>query len=74
MYKRQVNDSPEKLEEFIKMITNGDGFDATVEAVGAPVSYTHLDPRQAVCARRGGCAKAHFTDTPCQLKGDLEND
>ena len=34
-----VNDSPEKLEEFIKMITNGDGFDATVEAVGAPSTF-----------------------------------
>ena len=34
-----VNDSPEKLTEFIGTVTGGDGFDATVEAVGAPATF-----------------------------------
>ena len=34
-----VYDSPEKLTEFIGTVTGGDGFDATVEAVGAPATF-----------------------------------
>lgn len=34
-----VNDSPEALKQFGEEITNGDGFDVTVEAVGAPATF-----------------------------------
>lgn len=34
-----INDSEEHLDAFIKEITNGDGFDVTVEAVGAPSTF-----------------------------------
>ncbi len=34
-----INDSAEHLDEFVQKITNGDGFDVTVEAVGAPATF-----------------------------------
>ncbi len=34
-----VNESPERLAEFVREITGGDGFDVTVEAVGAPSTF-----------------------------------
>lgn len=44
-----VNNSPEALDNFIKEITDGDGFDVTVEAVGAPATF--LNCVHAVCSR-----------------------
>ena len=44
-----VNDSPEALSRFIADITGGDGFDVTVEAVGAPSTF--LDPVRAAASR-----------------------
>ncbi len=34
-----VNDSPEALSDYVNTVTNGDGFDVTVEAVGAPSTF-----------------------------------
>ena len=34
-----VNDSPDALRAYVQKITNGDGFDVTIEAVGAPSTF-----------------------------------
>lgn len=34
-----VNDGPQALESFTKKVTGGDGFDVTIEAVGAPSTF-----------------------------------
>ena len=44
-----VNDSPERLVDFVQEITGGDGFDVTIEAVGAPSTF--LNCVQAVASR-----------------------
>jgi len=44
-----VNNSPEALENFKQEITGGDGFDVTVEAVGAPSTF--LDCVHAAASR-----------------------
>ncbi|MBQ9564922.1 MAG: alcohol dehydrogenase catalytic domain-containing protein [Synergistaceae bacterium] len=44
-----VNDNPDALSGFVEKMTGGDGFDVTVEAVGAPSTF--LDCVRAVASR-----------------------
>lgn len=44
-----VNSSEEEIDAFVRKVTGGDGFDVTVEAVGAPVAF--LGAVRAVASR-----------------------
>lgn len=66
-----VNDSPEKLTEFIGTVTGGDGFDATVEAVGAPATF--LACVKGSCQpRKDGCDRCREEKCGFQFPGSSE--